>query len=137
MSDQNTQTAATAEVPQVQLGFGRALTVMYGDNWRETLTEDQLNRARHFYHSGLNDLQVMVQISNHELSQRVHGLFSTLTVGAEKQIADAQAATDNEAGAKTKDAIAQLEKRAAPKVAPKAAKSAPAKTKGKSSKAKN
>lgn len=89
------QMQGQAQVPQIQLGFAIALTKMYGQNWRETATENQVNTARHFYHSGLDDMQTLVQINNAQLSQNVHSIFSTLTVGAEKQIADQQALTSS------------------------------------------
>lgn len=106
MTEQVQQEATPANV---QMGFGQALTIMFGENWRETTSEADINRARHFYYRGLNDMQMLVQISNAGLSQNVQSIFSTLAVGAEKQVAEQQAAAAAQAGEQTKAAIASLE----------------------------
>lgn len=85
---QETQVNDQPQVPDVQIGFGRALTIMYGENWREVATETQINTARHFYNAGLNDVQFLIQINNAQLSQNLQSVASTMVVGAERQLAD-------------------------------------------------
>lgn len=110
--------------PALTVGFEKAL-VMLNPEWRTAMSEDEVNRARHFYHQGIQDVYLVARIGEQQLAQNFQAIMGTLVAGSEAKIAEQQAALD--AAAKT-EAPVDVE-RAAVGLPPKASK--PKATKGK------
>ena len=121
--------ATQAQQTQITLGFEKALT-MLDPNWRTSMTKDELNRHRHFYHQGIQDIYLLVRLQNEQLAQNFQSVLHTaISVGNEEELARLQAEQDAafEAVADTPVKASKKAKKASLKAVP-----TPKKTKAKS-----
>lgn len=85
-SQVQTPTAEPAQ-QQMQIGFEKALG-MLDPQWRTNMTKEELNKHRHFYHQGIQDLFLLVRISNEQMAQNFQSVLNTVVVtGNEDEIA--------------------------------------------------
>ncbi len=77
---------------EIRVGFEKALT-MSNPDWRNAFSKDQVNQFRHFYHQGVQDTNLVVELNHANYKQNVNSIMGTiLMTGREEEIAAAQAA---------------------------------------------
>jgi hypothetical protein len=81
--------------PELTVGFEKAL-VMIDPEWRTNLTEAEINRARHFYHQGIQDVYLVVRVGEQRLAQNFQAILGTLVAGSEESIATQRAAHEQD-----------------------------------------
>lgn len=82
-----TQTQAQ---PTVSVGFEKALTMMNPD-WRVVFTPEQINQFRHYYHQGVQDINLLNQLNYQNAQQNFQAVLQTVIVtGNEERIAELQ-----------------------------------------------
>lgn len=90
---QETQTSTQQAAPEqqtVQVGFEKALMMM-NPEWRTAFTPEQVNSFRHFYHQGIQDINLLNNINFQNAQQNFQAVLQTAIVtGNEEQIAELQ-----------------------------------------------
>lgn len=83
--------ATTAQEQQtVQVGFEKALVTM-NPEWRTAFTTEQVNQFRHYYHQGIQDINLLNNINFQNAQQNFQAVLNTVIVtGNEDQIAELQ-----------------------------------------------
>lgn len=86
--DQNPVEAAAQQT--VSVGFEKALTMM-NPEWRTFFTPEQVNQFRHFYHQGVQDINLLNQLNYQNAQQNFQAVIQTVIVtGNEERIAQLQ-----------------------------------------------